>query len=319
MLRLAVYFENRLGRNDGNPLYILSCLKRRQDKSLLEVDHLIPDPENGRLKNFGTYDAHLWIDWGEDALAGILPYKPVFPPGKPLIYWASDTHINNGIQGDSYPYRLECAKQADVVFVAQKQAVEKMKMDGVPNPIWLPHAVELSAYCDVDSIQFKKGSNGAYDGTPKPYNFLTKKYDVGFVGHVNSENRIEFLDRMFREFPNFFWGQRLFNDCAEIYAKSKISLNISMTDDINMRCFEILGSKSLLLTNWLPTIEELGFQDGINCALYKNLDEAIEKARYYIEHEDERDRVAQAGYEFVSSQHTIDHRTDRRDLSCLQL
>lgn len=306
MLRLAISYENRLGRNDGNPLYVFSALKRRQERGELEIDHVIPDPL-AKLDLLGKYDMWLSVDWGEDGLTGLLPYKPVYPPGKPLVYWASDTHIANGQPGDSYPYRLACAKQADIVFVAQKQAVEMMKRDGIANPIWLPHAVETIAYCDIDSVQYDKGCYTPI-GEPKPYDFLTKKYDVCFVGHVNSGNRVDFLDRMFKEFPNFFFGQRLFNEAAEIYAKSKIVLNIAMTDDINMRCFEVLGSKSFLLTNWLPTIEELGFKDGVNCALYRTLDEAVEKAKFYMEHDGERERITQAGYEFVLANHTIDHR-----------
>ena len=306
MLRLAIVYENRLGRNDGNPLYVLSALKRRQENGELEVDHILPDPAQN-LSRFGTYDCAIEAEWGEDGLEGILPYKPIFPFSKPMAVWQSDTHIHDA----SYQYRLEKARKADIVFCAQKRAVEEFKRDGIPNPIWLPHAFEPSAYCDSDSIEFVKGTVGTYQGTPKPYNFLTKKYDVGFVGHVNSANRIEFLDRMFKEFPNFFWGQRLFNEAAEIYSRSKIALNISMTDDINMRCFEVCGAGAFLLTNWLPTIEELGFIDGKTCALYKTIDEGIQKARYYIEHDEERQKIEQAGYEMVMASHTIDYRVDK--------
>ena len=162
MLRIATYFENRLGRNDGNPLYVLASLKRRQAKGDLEVDHLLPDP-NLNLKMFGTYDAGLWVDWGEDALTGLIPYKPLYPPMHPLIYWASDTHIHDA----SYQFRLSCAKEADIVFCAQKRAVEEFKRDGIPNPIWLPHAVEPVSYCDHDSVVFSHDMS--YTGSPKPY------------------------------------------------------------------------------------------------------------------------------------------------------
>ena len=303
MLRLAISFENRLGRNDGNPLYILAALKRLQAKDQLEVDHLIPDPQS-HIELAGKYDAYIDVDWGEDGLTGVLPYKPVYPQGHPQVYWASDTHIHDS----SYKYRLEKARQADIVFVAQKRGVEDFKRDGVLNPIWLPHAFEPAAYCDVDSIEFQS-DKFSYKGTPRPYEFLTKTYDVCFVGHVNSGNRIDFLDRMFKEFPNFFYGQRLFNEASEKYAQSKIALNIAMTDDINMRCYEVLGSKSFLLTNWIPTIDEL-FEDGKHLVTYKTFDEAVEKAKYFIEHDEEREKIAQKGYEWVMKTGTIDHRVN---------
>lgn len=324
MLRIANWYENRLGRNDGNPLYVQACLKRMQyymgilaglgpnaelgawfsdgkgdpaafesakklwesSKEYLEVDHMIP---HGDLNPFGSYDLNIHVDWGEDGLTGVLPYTPLDVP-KPMAYWASDTHINNGMAGDSYPYRLETAKKADFVFVAQKSAVEKMKKDGVENPIWLPHAVEPQAY-------------------PK-FDLLSKKYDLCFVGHVNNKLREEALDRMFREFPNFYYGQQLFEAAARKYAESKVCFNIAMTDDVNMRNFEVMATGSLLLTSYLPDFEDLGFIDGKHLVLYRTMDEAVEKAKYYIDHPQEREAIAQAGYEHVIKHHTIQNRVD---------
>lgn len=327
MLNLATYFESSLGRNDGNPLYTTTFLKRMQyycdverqrninDKLLsafpmadgkrimdprahesakellksdpegLRIEHLRP---YGDLKPWGVPDYHIWVDWGEDALKGILPYELLKCP-KPMVYWASDTHINNGQEGDSYPYRLGMAKQADIVFAAQKVGMENFKRDGVPNPLWLPHAVEPLAY-------------------PKQ-NFASKKYDIAFIGHINSENRINALDRLFKSFPNFYYGQKRFEQAANIFGQSKIVFNISMTDDINMRTFEAMATGSMLLTNWIPTIEEL-FEDGKHLVLYRSLDEMVDKARYYIDHNEEREKIAQAGYEEVMKNHTFKNRVD---------
>lgn len=285
MLRLAIWYENRLGRNDGNPLYVYSALKRLEKEGKLLVDHLIP---NGDVKHFGKYDANIWVDWGEDAVASLCPYEIVIPSGAPLIYWASDTHLG-------YDYRLEMAKKADVVFVAQKDAVYRMQDDGVV-ATWLPHAVEPRAYNDADDPTGKK-----------PYDLLTKKYDICFVGHISSENRIEALDRIFKAFPNFFYGQKLFNEAARKYAESKVVFNIAMKDDVNMRCFEALGSKSFLLTDKVQSIEDI-FTDKEHLVLYDSLDDAIEKAKYYIEHDEEREKIALAGYQHVLKHHTIDNR-----------
>ena len=165
-----------------------------------------------------------------------------------------------------------------------------MKRDGIENPIWLPHAVEPLAYPRM--------------------NYATKKYDVCFVGHINSGNRIDALDRLFREFPNFYYGQRLFESAASIYGQSKIVFNISMTDDLNMRVFEGMATGSMLLTNWIPTIEEF-FQDGVHLVLYRNEEEMIEKAKYYIEHDEEREKIAAAGCDEVLKNHTIACRVNK--------
>ena len=59
--------------------------------------------------------------------------------------------------------------------------------------------------------------------------------------------------------------------------------------------------------NELPTLPHL-FQDGVHLVTYKTLDEAVEKAKYYIEHDDERDRIAEAGYKEFIKKHTYEHR-----------
>lgn len=277
-MRLAIYYDNITGRNDGNPLYVWNALKRMQAEGKLEVDHLAP-MDNVSL--FGKYDAHLWVDWGEDGLAGLIPYKMIECP-RPSIYWASDTHLG-------FDYRLEMARKADYAFCAQKRAVEDFAAAGVKAE-WLPHAFEPQAYPKLE--------------------FAAKKYDVCFIGHINSENRIDALDRLFKEFPNFFYGQRRFEEAAEKFCESRIVFNISMLDDVNMRTFEAMGTGSFLLTNWIPTIEEL-FEDGKHLVLYRSLDEMVDKARYYLTHDSERERIAAAGYEEVMAKHTIQHRVNR--------
>lgn len=278
-MRLAIYYDIVTGRNDGNPVYIWNAFKKKQERGLLEIDHLAP-AENAKL--FGTYDANILVDWGEDGLKnmGLIPYEMIEIP-KPNIYWASDTHLG-------FDYRLETARKFDHVFVAQKQAVIDFAKAGVKAE-WLPHAVEPQAY-------------------PK-FEFASKDYDICFVGHVNSPNRVDFLDRMFREFPNFFFGQRRFEEAARKFCKSKIVINIAMKEDLNMRCFEAIGTGSFLLTDWVPHIDEV-FEDGKHLVLYRSLDEAVDKAKYYLKHDSEREKIAQAGYEHVMAHHTIDHRAN---------
>jgi glycosyltransferase involved in cell wall biosynthesis len=248
-------------------------------KERVEIDHMYPV---GEIHPFGSYDLNIHVDWGEDGLTGVLPYTPFDTP-KPMAYWASDTHLG-------YDYRLATARKADYVFCAQKKAVDDMKRDGIPNPIWLPHAVEPQAY-------------------PK-FDLLAKKYDICFVGHVSSGNRVKALDRMFKEFPSFYYGQRLFEDASRKYAESKVVFNIAMKEDVNMRCFEALASGSFLLTDYVPSIDEI-FEDGKHLVLYRTLDEAVDKAKYYLAHDDEREKIAQAGYEEVIKKHTIQHRVSR--------
>jgi hypothetical protein len=233
--------------------------------------------------DFGKMDFYLWVDWGEDSLTGALPYIPITMESlHPSVYITSDTHLG-------YDYRLQKAKEFDHVFCNQIRAVEEFEKDSVKAQ-WLPHAVEPQAY----------------PNEPK----AIKKYDIGFVGYVTFEKRAVMLDRLFKEFPNFWYGQRLFEECAEIYRKSRIVFNTAAVDDINMRCFEVTATGSFLLTEYVPTLHEC-FEDGVHLVTYKDMDEAIEKAHYYLKHEDEREKIAKAGMEHTLANHTYKHRAEK--------
>lgn len=278
-MRVANLYDDirRVGRNDGCSLYSTLALRELGH----EVLHLIPDPK--RLSGVGSFDLSLWCDWGADALKGVLDYEPLlYLTSEYRACWLSDTHLG-------YENRLEIAKQFQgskaFAFCMQKRAVEEFKRDGV-EAIWLPHAFEPLAY---------------------PKRNMVKKYDVCFVGHINSTKRLDFLDSMFKEFPNFWFGQALFEAAAEKFSQSKVVLNPPIKDDLNMRVFETLGTGSFLLTEDIPSIHDF-FDDGKHLVLYKTLDEAIEKAKYYIEHDDEREKIAKAGYEEVIDKHTYKHR-----------
>lgn len=275
-LKFAIYYDNRIsGRNDGSPLYYYNVMK---NKLKWNIVHLIPTGDT--LKDVGPMDYHFWVDWGEDALQ--YPEWEIPKDGGKTIYVASDTHLDNG-------YRLNKAKKFDYRFFNQKHAMEEFNNKYGMGSAWLPHAFEPQAY---------------------PMQETLKKYDVAFIGHMqqdepnfNGMSRIQALDRLFKEFPNFFYGSRhpafpgknLFEDAARRFSESKIVFNISIRDDINMRVFEVLGTGSFLLTNWLPTLEEL-FENGVDLVTYKSYDEMIEKAKYYLENDEEREKIALNGY-----------------------
>ena len=274
-LRIAIYYENRLGRNDGSPLYYFHRLKEMGH----DVTHFSSAAEPD--KEWGKFDLFLWVDWGEDALTSMLPYKPINMKNlHPSVYVASDTHLG-------YDYRMNKAKEFDHVFVNQKVAVGEFAKDGV-TASWLPHAVEPKAYPNAP--------------------VAIKKYDIGFVGYATFEKRADMLDRMFAAFPNFYFGQALFEDCAEIYRKSKIVFNTAATEDLNMRCFEATATGSFLLTEKIPM--DGMFEDGVHLVMYDGMDDAIEKARYYLEHDDEREKIAKAGMAHTLATHTYRNRIE---------
>jgi spore maturation protein CgeB len=290
--RVAIYYENRLGRNDGYPLYASNLLKDTEKYPNIEAHHLIPD---GNYNMFANQDLNIWIDWGEDGLTQHIPYEIAWPTDAPLCYYASDTHLGKD-------YRFETSLKADYVFFAQKPAVEEYlkfregKKHKNKHVQFLPHGVEPRAFPD----------------TP----LAPKKYDVSFVGHLVSQERIEVLDAVFRAYPNFWFGRRLSryvkdegyaDDCADIYRKSRIVVNPPTRNDIAMRTFEATASGAFLLQGRCPALEEI-YTDKVHMAMYDTTEEAIELIKYYLEHEEEREKIALAGKERTLATQTYEQR-----------
>ena len=291
-MRIATYYENRLGRNDGAPLYYTHLLKRLGH----DVTHFTSEPMDP--SKWGTFDLNIWVDWGEDGLTNLLPYKPMEKIPSPSVYIPCDTHITEA----GRDYRFHKADQFDWVFFNQRRGAEEylaLHPERKDRVHWLPCAVEPLAY----------------PNSP----VALKTYDIGFVGFVTFRKRAEMLDRMYREFPNFFYGQRFSRwiygepasgqDAADIFRKSKIVFSTAAVDDIQMRTFEALATGSFLLTEKVPYLDEL-YEDGKHLVTYTDMDDAVAKAKYYLDpaHEAEREAIAKAGMEHTLANHTYVHR-----------
>ena len=76
---------------------------------------------------------------------------------------------------------------------------------------------------------------------------------------------------------------------------------------IKGRHFEIPQSKSLQLTTPADDLESYFIKDK-EIVIANSIEELIEKARFYIEHDEERERIATAGYERMIKEHQWHHR-----------
>ena len=174
----------------------------------------------------------------------------------------------------------------------------------------------------------KEGFNNVFLSQWACNHFLYKKlnlpkiYDVSFVGQCYGE-RQGFIDTLKRKGISITtfgkgWenGSRVSQaDLIKIYNQSKISLNLSFSHNtpagyiytIKGRDFEAPGCGSLLLTRDAKEIAEY-FVPGEEIITYQDADDAAEKIKYYLENEDEREKIARKGYERVLKEHTYEKR-----------
>lgn len=287
--RIAVYYDvlpSTGMRNDGAPFYLTYNLRKMLGKD--NVIHLSP---GGDLSHCGTFDLHILPDYGEDALGISLDWEIPHPN----FYWCSDAHITES----GYKYRLDRARKFDGVGCCQKRAMEEFIRDGVPAEkiIWLPHAFEPDCYKPMAVIE---------------------KYDWAFVGYLNSENRVNLLDALLKAFPKAYLGWRLpqfkghnvFEDACKKYCQAKVVPNYTISDDLPMRVFEVMGSKCCLLTNDIPTAHEL-FRHGRHLFYFKSVPEAVDLMGSLLKDDSARNMVAEEGYQEVVDKHTYRHRAEQ--------
>lgn len=97
----------------------------------------------------------------------------------------------------------------------------------------------------------------------------------------------------------------------EILGRSRITLNkhIDCAENYagNARLFEATGMGTCLLTDWKVNLGDI-FEPDVEVVTYKNSDECIEKARYLLDHEDERRAIAEAGQKRILRDHTYAQR-----------
>jgi hypothetical protein len=170
---------------------------------------------------------------------------------------------------------------------------------------------------------------------PEILNWLGQKnnsFDITFVGGLGNVhgNRMALLESLCGKFEQMkIWApniahlpcnSRLRKHCIEheawgiqmyqILNNSKITLNCH-GDDVpyagNMRLFEATGVGTFLITDWKVNLHKM-FEPGKEVVAYHSHEECAELIKYYLEHDEERDKIAQAGQKRTLRDHTYNQR-----------
>lgn len=122
--------------------------------------------------------------------------------------------------------------------------------------------------------------------------------DWGFAGMYQQQThpRIGYYD----ELPIF-------------YSSVMINLNVSHPQvkcGLNQRFFDVPACGGFLISDWNDEIDKF-FIQGEEIVIYNDATEVREIVRYYLDHSDEREAVAQAAREKVLAHHTIKNRIEK--------
>lgn len=126
---------------------------------------------------------------------------------------------------------------------------------------------------------------------------LSKHYKVNVYSNSNVSDllRIQYCGSV------DYWSEM-----PKVFRMSKINLNFTIPNiksGIPMRIWDVLGCGGFLLTNYQAEIPYY-FKEGEDLVCFDGLEDLCEKVGYYLEHEEERKRIAWNGYHKVREKHS---------------
>ena len=142
----------------------------------------------------------------------------------PCAYYCIDTHRLDCLMGGGS--RVDKAIGFDFVFSAQKDGVGILKARGIEAQ-WVPLAYDPEAFY------------------PNPTR--EKDLDWCFIGSMSPERKT-ICEALAAAFPRHAFGTAHGAEMLDIYHRSRIILNLPVSNDINMRVFEAMGAGGLLVT-----------------------------------------------------------------------
>ena len=130
--------------------------------------------------------------------------------------------------------------------------------------------------------------------------FLGRHYNVHFYSYQDN-----FILKNVKKFGTLAWDKEM----PKAFRQSKINLNISLrtiVSGIPQRCLDIMAVGGFLLSNYQEELDELVPKDA--CEMYSSIEEAYDKAGYYLRHDSERQKIASKGREIMMRDFTYDDR-----------
>lgn len=201
-------------------------------------------------------------------------------PGKPCLYYEIDNHVIIG--NDRHFY-----KDVDLLLLAQPKFIgfySEFKT------AILPLAADPKCH--------------------KRYSDEIQEYDIGFIGNDTYPHRHRLLEILDKNFKLLWTTTEPREPYGRAYNKCKMIFNCSMDNDINMRFFEGIACGRLLISDYLPEQDEFA-SDGIHYASYKNTEELIERVKFYLKNDDQREKIAKLGMDHIHKEHNYKNRINQ--------
>ena len=137
---------------------------------------------------------------------------------------------------------------------------------------------------------------------------LSREYQT----HLYTQNRSEENEKILSDVV-FHGAVDYDSEMPLVFKNSKINLCPTFRGNVSgipLRILDVMGCSAFVLTPYRSGIEEF-FVESEDVVTYQSMEEALDKTRYYMMHDDERRRVAANGYKKVKRAFTYSDRLKR--------
>ncbi len=220
--------------------------------------------------------------------------KKIFPKTKIIAFSGDDDK-------DFEPLKRYQALFVDCTFIAQPDYIEKYYKDDIKNAFY-SFSINMDLF---NQVKTEKIYDVTFIGKPlKPrlnvLRFLIKnKINLKIFGR-GWEN--------YPEFKNFYAGQLESKDLIKVINQSKINLSLLKNEygalHFKGRVLMFPSCKAFSLTEYFNKCLEF-FKKNKEIVMFKNNEELLEKIKYYLKHEKEREKIAENSYIRVKENHNV--------------
>jgi spore maturation protein CgeB len=243
-----------------------------------------------------------------------------------LLYHSFDESIVNKLQNGSKKYGFTfvgAVRAPETRYWALKQLLDETNIEmwiyeqARPNRVILNHKLHslIKKGAGLINTSFLEKYEHSHYLPDRLRNFMmeiiNEKYYKGGV-HIKSEP-IKFLRA---NYPERCHTPVMGMDMYNLLHQSKITFNkhtdAARGDVGNMRMFEATGVGSCLITDTGNNMGDL-FEEDKEVVIYKNIDEAVEKVNYLMEHKEVAAEIAKAGQKRTFKDHSTKARCQQID------
>lgn len=224
-------------------------------------------------------DIVLFMDWGRfDSPKLDKKYLPT-------AFWVQES----GDDPQNFERNFPKSKKFDITLSPDSDATEEYKSRGI-SAHWWTHFADTRVQFPIE--------------TKPEYVAVTTR------GYGNSE----FLDTLTDHSQGSIGNRNNldYKEHTEFLNKGLMVVQNSRFGEITRRIFEGMACKKLVLCDRLSESKRLHelFQEGEEIVFYDDVVDCVNKMNYYVENSEERERIANNGYEVVTEYHTQKQRVE---------